>query len=165
MLLKTNTLIKTALAFVLAVSLMACDDKDDTLTTATLEGTYKLTTFTISALVDYNNDGVETTDLIGETGCYDNSDITLLPNGSAVFNIQSVDIDYIPEDENGNPATVVECYFDGPETATYTSSNTLVTFSVGEESLSFTRTGNTLKYIVEGDDSLFGDVVLVFEKQ
>ncbi|MDR6967486.1 hypothetical protein J2X31_001497 [Flavobacterium arsenatis] len=165
MLLKTNTLAKITLSIAIAFTMMACEDQDDEIQNAGIEGTYKLTTFTLSAPIDYNNDGVATTNLIEETGCYDASNITLLPNGSAVFNIQSVDIDYIPEDENGNPATVVECYFDGPETASYTSSTTLVTFSVGEESMSFTRTGNTLTYIVEGDDSFFGDVVLVFEKQ
>lgn len=164
MLLKTKTLVKITISIAIAFTMMACEDQDDEIQNTSIEGTYLLTTFTLSGPVDYNNDGVETTNLIEETGCYDASNITLLPNGSAVFNIQSVEIDYI-EDENGNPATVVECYFDGPETASYTSSNTLVTFSVGEESLSFTRTANTLTYIVEGEDSLFGDVVLVFEKQ
>ncbi len=165
MLLKTNALVKITLSIAIAFTMMACEGQDDEIQNASIEGTYKLTTFTVSAPVDYNNDGVETTDLIEETGCFDASDIIILPNGSAVFNIQSLNIDYIPEDENGNPATVVECYFDGPETASYTSSNNLVTFSVGEESLSFTRNGNTLTYIVDGEDGLFGDFVLVFEKQ
>lgn len=162
---KTKTLLKTTLSIILALSLTACEDQDDNSTNTSIEGTYKLTIFTLSGPVDYNNDGVATTDLIEESGCYDNSDITLLANGSAVFNIQSLDIDYIPEDENGNPATVVECYSEGPETANYSFSNTTVTFSVAGESISFTRTGNALTYIVEGEDSLFGDVVLVFEKQ
>ena len=149
----------------LAFTMMACDDQDDEIQNTSIEGTYKLTTFTLSAPVDYNNDGVATTDLIEETACYDASDITLSANGSAVFNMQSVDIDYIPEDENGNPATVVECYLEGPETASYTFSNTTVTFSLAGESMRFTRTGNALTYIVEGEDSLFGDVILIFEKQ
>lgn len=163
MLLKTNTLLKTTLAFVVALSLTACEDQDDKIT-ANIEGTYKLTTFTLSAPVDYNNDGVATTDLIEESGCYDDSEITLLANGSAIFDIQSIEIDYM-EDENGNPATEVECYSEGPETANYTFSNSTVTFSVAGESISFARSGNALTFVVEGDDSLFGDVVLVFEKQ
>lgn len=165
MLLKNNTLVKITLSIAMAFTMISCEDQDDKITNASIEGTYKLTTFTLPAPVDYNNDGVATTDLIEESGCYDDSEITLSPNGSAVFNIQSLDIEYIPEDENGNPATVVECYFEGPETANYTFSNTTVTFSVAGESMSFTRSGNALTYIVEGEDSLFGDVVLVFEKQ
>ena len=165
MFLKTNSLVKITLSIAIAFTMMACEGQDDGIQTASIEGTYKLTTFTLPAPVDYNNDGVATTNLIEETGCYDDSEITLSANGNAVFNIQSVEIDYIPEDENGNPATVVECYSEGPETSNYTFSNTTVTFSLAGESMSFTRTGNSLMYIVEGEDSLFGDVVLIFEKQ
>jgi hypothetical protein len=161
---------KLFLAAVMAAALFACsDDSDSTtnsggnnnnpenpqnpenpenpVTLATLNGTWKLTSFTSTQAFDLNNDGTSSADVISESGCYNNSKIIFGQNSHATFIIQLLDVGLaVVNNQNLNFTTA--CESGTSEDYFYTSTDTSVSFTINDgienEPIVFTRSGNTL---------------------
>lgn len=130
------------MAFV-AMAMMSCSDDDNE--NVALTGTWKLTGFTLDQGVDLNNDGTASSNLITESGCYNNSTVVFGSSNSATFNIQELDIDYevVSGTQNSYEYTV-DCLGGENETTTYTTSGNNVIVNVGGEEMVFIQNGNKL---------------------
>ena len=156
-----------------AILTMSCGSDDDAQTNASVNGTWKLTAFELEEAVDFNDDGTASTDLIAETGCYNNSTIVFNDNnGIATFSIQELDIEInlVVGTENTYEYTI-NCDPAMAEVATYTvnGNNVTVTFDYGDgetEDTVFVRSGNTLTVtipeIVYVPEENSGDVSYTF---
>lgn len=78
---------------VIAASLILSCSKSDSNTSSSIDGTYKITSFTTYDPIDGNNDGNATRNYIDETGCYDNSTIILKPDNTALVRFQSAELE------------------------------------------------------------------------
>lgn len=128
----------------LAAFAIACSDDDNNTTAnlnASLDGTWKLTAFTLDESVDFNGDGVMSTNLMTESGCYDNSTIQFVSGTSALINLQELDVTLIST-ELGSEITV-DCIDATPLPATYTATQNTILFE-GEAEQEFIRSGNTI---------------------
>lgn len=171
------------IAMAAGFSFVSCNNDDDNVTvggTAELNGTWKLTTFTMDQGIDFNNDGSLSEDLIAETGCYNNSTLVFTGANTAIFNIEEVNIDMeLAAGSQTDYNYTTECAGSTPEAVTYTSTPTTVTIDFpGTEDddmpLVLARSGNTLSYDssfpvpveVNGEMSnIFVDVDFIFTKQ
>lgn len=133
-----------------AILIMSCGNDDDAASNSSVNGTWKLTAFETEEAVDLNDDGTSSTDLIAESGCYNNSNIVFNDNNTATFSMQElhIEIDLVVGTENTYEYTI-NCDPGIAEVATYTvSGNTVnVTFDYGDgdtETIAFVRSGNTL---------------------
>lgn len=167
-------------AALIGLTFAACSDDDDQATVnASVDGTWKLTGFTLDEAVDLNNDGNESTNLIAETGCYNNSNLTFMSNNQASLTLQELDVEIIGE---GNTATVdIDCLPADTVTGNYSVSENAVTLSGelgdGSEDVVLVRSGNTLSVHfdevtaipVPGEDDVivydFVGATLTFTKQ
>jgi hypothetical protein len=167
---------KLALIALAAFAIACSDDDNDSATTvnASLDGTWKLTAFTLNEPVDLNGDNAATTNMIIESDCYDNSTIVFVSGTTATLNLQELDITLVATELGTDLA--VDCIDSVPMVYTYTATDNSVTFD-GETVHTFTRSGNTLSVDlptvagvpVEGTDGEitydFVGGTLVFTKQ
>jgi len=155
---------KVVLILLTAITVISCGD-DDRVNQPDILGTYKLVHFETSNAVDLNNDGISTTDLISESGCYNNSSLTLQSGNNAILRMQSIDVEYISTDDAGeNYDALVECLDAEEEAATYTFANGIINLAVGDLNIEFSRSGNRIFCSQTGDDE-FGVVYLIYERQ
>jgi len=139
------------IAFAACITLASCADDDSNESVngnVALEGTWELTTFNLQGGVDLNNDGTISENFMTETGCFDNSTVVFNNNGVATFYVQGLDIGVTGAGTTEAEYTV-DCLAPTPVSATYTATETSVTFDFegtddDEQPLSFARNGNTL---------------------
>lgn len=167
---------KLALIALAAFAIACSDDDNDSAVNvnASIDGTWKLTAFTLDEPVDFNGDNAATTNLITESGCYDNSTIVFVSGTNATLNLQELDITLVSTELGTDLA--VDCIDSVPMIYTYTVTDNSVMFD-GETAQAFTRSGNTLSVHlpavtgvpVEGTDGEvtydFVGGTLVFTKQ
>lgn len=166
-----------------AIMMISCGDDDSESTGTSVNGTWKLTAFELDQDVDFNEDGTSSSDLIAESGCYDNSNIVFNNSNVATFNFQELDIelDLVIGTENTYEYTI-DCLPSTPEVAAYTVSgnNVNVTFDYGDgetDTMVLVKSGNTMSVTIpeftyvpeEGNDGevsyTFVGATLVFTKQ
>ncbi|GGB70450.1 hypothetical protein GCM10007424_08010 [Flavobacterium suaedae] len=138
-----------------AVALMgiSCSDDDSSETnggSASIEGTWKLTAFTLNEGADLNNDGTVSTDMISESGCYSNSSFVFSSNNVATINIEEleIDLDLVIGTEDSYEYSI-DCVEATPEVGTYAVSGNTVTITGsdgegGTESIPLALSNNTL---------------------
>lgn len=133
---------KVVLLLLATIAFISCGD-DEGINQINREGTYKLVYFETSNPVDLNNDGNSTTNLILESGCYNNSSLTLQSGNVATLRMQSIDVEYVPIDDTGeNYSALVECAAAEPELGTYTFADGIIKLTVDGVNIEFTHTGN-----------------------
>lgn len=142
-------------AALVGLTLASCNDDDDTVVNAAVEGNWKLTGFTLDEPVDFNNDGTLSTNLITETGCYNASGLVFSGTGQAVVSLQSIEATITGD--NSNPTINIECLPADVAIGTYTITQNTVTLSGGagdgDMDVVLTRSGNTLSvYFPEMQD-------------
>lgn len=119
---------------------------------AVVQGTYVMTAFNTSIPVDLNGDGVSNNNHMLETSCYNNSFLVLNNNNTFSATGKGVDILYDLDIETGEETYTIECYDDGSTNGTWLITGNNVTFNYTFEgevfSDTFTRVGNTLKYVI-----------------
>lgn len=135
-------------AFAGLLSLASCSEDDSTAvnTETSIVGTWKLTSFNMNESFDLNNDGTASTSLISESGCYNNSNIVFNSNGIAYATIEELEInlDIVVGTENTMEYTIA-CLPGTSQGAAYiVEGNTVTVVAPGEDSLSLTKSGNTL---------------------
>lgn len=135
-------------AALIGLTLISCSDDDSNPTTvnASIDGTWKLTGFTLDNSIDLNGDGVASTDMVNETECYNDSELVFNNATEASLTLQGVDVEVTG---SGNDWTVtVDCMAAETLTGTYTVTDTTVTLSgeIGDEGedVVMVRSGNTL---------------------
>ncbi|NMH26939.1 lipocalin-like domain-containing protein [Flavobacterium silvaticum] len=149
-----------------AVFSFGCSGNDDNASgTTSIDGTWKLTALTSSQPTDANEDGVATTDLIAEAGCFDQTTLVFASNNTFVYNLMM-------------PGTTTCFPFTANGTYVASGNNIAATITVeGEaDTQNFVQSGNTLTatvpdfYEIEvtvGGETTYEsiDAVLVFTKQ
>lgn len=140
---------KLALIALAAFAIACSDDDNDSAASvnASIDGTWKLTAFTLDEPVDFNGDNAATTNLITESGCYDNSTIEFASGTNATLNLQELDIT-LTTTELGTELAV-DCIDATPMLFTYTVTENSVVFD-GETEQAFVRSGNTLSIHLPG---------------
>jgi len=135
-------------AALIGLTLISCGDDDSNPTTvnASIDGTWKLTGFTLDNAIDLNGDGVASTDMVNETDCYSNSELVFTSATEVSLMLEGLDIEV---SGNGNDITLtVDCLAAETLTGTYTVTDTTVTLSgeIGNqgEDVVMVRSGNTL---------------------
>lgn len=161
----------------LAAFAIGCSDDDSNSTAnvnASVDGTWKLTAFTLDEPVDFNGDNAASTNLITESGCYNNSTIVFVSGTNATINLQELDVTLISTELGSSLA--IDCIDSTPMVSTYSVTDNSVVFD-GETEQAFVRSGNTLSVHlpgvtgvpVEGTDGEitydFVGATLVFTKQ
>ncbi|RZJ72072.1 MAG: DUF5004 domain-containing protein [Flavobacterium sp.] len=153
-------------AFIALAAIMAVSCSDDDSSNSGLSGTWKLTSITTDQAVDANEDGTSSTDLIAETGCFDESNIIFKSGNNAELNINAyvggTSCFEISSDatwtKDGNEVTFTFDNYDGTETEVFTKSgNTLTLDSPDFYEAEVTVGGNT-QIVTVG-------AVLVYTKQ
>ena len=81
---------KKILFIVLASGFLFSCSSSDSNSGSSINGTYKLTSFTTQEPIDANNDGTATTNFLTESGCYSNSKIILNSDNTALVNLQDL---------------------------------------------------------------------------
>ncbi|OIQ21799.1 MAG: hypothetical protein BM557_03125 [Flavobacterium sp. MedPE-SWcel] len=144
-----------ALAAVAFLSL-SCSDEDNTVVNTdeeiTIDGTWNLTSFNLEQAIDLNNDGTESTDMIAETGCFNNSSLVFDTEDSVLMNFQEIDIDLdIVTGTEDMYEFAIECLDAITETATYNVVGNQVFITIQdednsdlEETIILTQSENTL---------------------
>lgn len=131
----------TAVAF--SISLVACssDDNNDNNNSGGIEGTYNLTEFNTSAPTDFNDDGVESTNQMNESNCYNEGELTFRSDNTFDYTVS-----YISVNLDGS-STCTSYEVDG----TWTASNNTITATYenlegNDTTINFARSnnGNTL---------------------
>lgn len=119
-------------------------------TTSSTVGTYYMTAFNSSIPTDLNGDGIASTNQMSETICFNGSFITLNTNNTFIADGKGMDINI-----EGSVSTI-QCVDDGDFSGTWVLNGnqlTLTYIDEGEEViLTFTKTGNTLKYTLSGGE-------------
>lgn len=82
------------LASAVCCAFLSCSDDDSqSNTTKSYAGTYKISSVILAGMVDFNQDGVASSNLMTETDCYNNSNIVLKDDKTFVSSYNFVAID------------------------------------------------------------------------
>ncbi len=140
-----------------------------------IEGTWKLTSWTIKTAIDLNNDGLSETSFA--PGCLNGSNLkfTDASNGSLFF---SSSVSYNTTNEDGNLFFMIACSTGSeriPFPITYTKNNNTVTINNNGELITLTLTENALSMeVINGfvatdvdtqETTVSEDVTYIFTKQ
>lgn len=149
--------------------------KDDNIDKSSLEGTWKLTAFTLKIPLDLNNDGIETSSFM--PGCLNGSalNFTDMTRGSLFFN--SI-VSYNTTVEDGNLFFMTSCSTDSDRAAlpiTYTLDDEIITISSESQLYLLTIDGNELFMEIPGgfnaydidtfETTVSQDITYIFTKQ
>lgn len=133
---------KILLLLAIACFCLSCEDDDITENNVSVEGNWKLTAFTLDEPVDFDNNGTLSTNLISESGCYNNSNLVFATGGLATVAIQGFEA--VLEEEGGTTISTT-CEAAIPETSIYTVTESAVILDGGtEDEVVLQRSGNTL---------------------
>lgn len=147
---------KKVILSLLAVSALiftSCSkDNDDNNSTATIEGTWKLTAWNSTTAYDLNNDGTSNLNLLQEFDCYSNENVVFSANNTAVANSTSY-VDITAEITTGtvNEYTyTVDCIQENDFfPLTWSVSGNTITFDSGTpDEVVATLNGNTFSFLV-----------------
>lgn len=139
----------TALA---AFAIVSCSDDDNNNANTSLTGTWKLSSIIVATPIDLNGDGKTGNDLVKESGCMDESNITFVADTTkpAVVKMQTLDI---KEDAQGK--TTAECSDPETSSSTYTVTGNSVKLTFDGEATTFTKSGKTLNATQDGTTITF----------
>lgn len=137
--------------FALALIISSCSSDDDASSSNnSVEGTYRLTSFTTETSFDLDGDGDSSTNLLEETGCLQNETLVFLANntGSAI-STTFLDI-FVDIDDEGNISQVIDCIpEDFTTNFTWTQNGSVVSF-LDEDGFSIdaTLSGDELVFVL-----------------
>ncbi|RYD85737.1 MAG: hypothetical protein EOP54_31075 [Sphingobacteriales bacterium] len=132
-----KTYIITALAI---IALASCSDNDNA--EAGMEGTWKLTTYTLHTAIDVNNDTIALNSMLAETGCYGSSNMVFDAESGVIVN----DEDFHIEAETN----AIVCDTLSPVSGSYSRADQNVTVTAGGASTVFVKSGEKLTTTFEG---------------
>ncbi|OAB80508.1 lipocalin family protein [Cochleicola gelatinilyticus] len=166
------------LAIALVITSCSSDD-DNGGETASLVGTWKMTSFGGESTIDIDMDGSASSNLLIETNCYQNETLTFADNGTGVSTSTSyaeITLDISSDAPEGGEYTI-ECIEEIEiSPLTFTQSGNTVDIDSDGESIEAELSGNTMTIVipsgyfvdvVEGDGSavLIEDLTIVYQKQ
>lgn len=150
----------------LTVSLLAisvsCSSDDDSSSNDSVEGTFRLVAFEVETSIDLDGDGDSSTNLIEETGCYQNETVTFNNDNTGVAITRSfLDIHVDISVETGGEETffqVIDCVEEEESSNFLWSQNgSIVTITVDGESTNFTFNGDELSFTLPS--GFFAEVI------
>lgn len=170
---KKTILLATALIFG-SLSFQSCDEWEDESyhpggTTTELVGTWKLTEIKLAQAVDYNGDGVSSTDLMAETNCYQNELLEFFENNNGKVTSNS----YADISMDAQGVYTIECVQE-LEISDFTWAATQGNYTMiyEDELISFTIIGDKITFVViDGlfvqteDDFIPFDLTFTYTKQ
>lgn len=140
-----------------ALVFSSCVVNDDEDTSVDLVGTWKMTSFTISTPYDLNGDGTPNTDILVETGCYQNETLDFNDNGSGVSTNRSyldIEVELVTgtTDQYNYNIDCVDEFFQEDFTWSQTGSSVAVT--IGAFTVLATQSADTLTLVIPSGFSL-----------
>jgi len=143
----------------LFIVISACVTNDDEDVITDLAGTWKMTSFSSENAYDLNGDGVANTDVIVESGCYQNETLDFNANGTGVATSRSfLDIETEIVIGTTNEVTyTLECIDDiAIENFTWSQSGSSLTLTVDTITVVATLSGNTISFVIPEGFSVQG---------
>lgn len=137
----------TLLTFAIILFFCSCSDDDTTINnevTASLLGTWKMTTYTAVTAVDYNGDGVFSNNIFSEASCLQNN-IQLKFNENGTLEYNSIHLKF-----NGPTGAFLDCTGPKIEMGTYTVKGKKIVITTyntethNPSSFTVTKSGNKL---------------------
>ena len=164
-------MISAATAVLLMASCGGSDDDTSSNDEASIVGFYIMTELNVfSEPLDFNNDGVTSTNILVEAPCIDNS-VTFSSDGTYISNADAFDI-FDSQDDDGNWFTTVNCFGPYEELGSYSVVENVLTITtsngieyendIGITSSTFTLRNDTLKV---SNFTSFGEVEVVYQRQ
>ncbi|MEC4005785.1 lipocalin family protein [Flavobacterium sp. SUN052] len=147
------------------------------ITPTNIEGTYKLTTFNTSVPTDLNGDGVNSTNQMNETVCFNNTFITLNADHTFTADNKGIDIDTTVT------PNVLTCFSDPATTGTWVLNGNVLTTTYVESGVTYTDNvnvvGSTLQSTIQAGDviatatvngvptpvTIISDITIIYTKQ
>ena len=128
-----------------SIALLSCGSDDEATPNNSLQGTWKVTSFTTNVPVDFNNDGVSSTNFLTESGCYDNSTLLFGNNNEVTAAFQDLDVTLDINFENPEASIYeINCLPSAAVAGTWTQNNNSVTVTIDGEPAIMILNGNTL---------------------
>jgi hypothetical protein len=129
----------------------SCVTNDDLDVTSDLEGTWRMTSFSSENPYDLNGDGTANTDIIIETGCYQNETLDFNANGTGVATNRSyLDIETIITVGTTNEVEyILDCvdeFF--AQDFTWTQNGSSLSLTIDGITIVATLSGNTITLIL-----------------
>ena len=130
-----------------AIASCSDDDNNSNSSNTTLAGKWKLSSIIVPVAVDLDGDGKKGNDLVKESGCLDESDITFPTDTTkqAVVRLQELEIG---KDAAGK--STVECSAPATTNSAYTVTGDNVKLTYDGEQVTFKKTGKTLSATQDG---------------
>jgi len=141
-----NYFMKNLIILIIAITISSCSVDDNSKTKVSgLEGTYRLTSYTVENPYDLNADGTATTNIIAETNCFNNNLFIFdVDNRGESQNATKLDIDLEPNSNNQYEYSL-NC-IDTPD-------NTAFFYNIEDKIVRVTSSGNTIDGTLSDDDS------------
>ena len=162
----------------LALILLSCgNDDDNSNSEASIEGTWKLSSWSAEEAVDLNNDGVAHLNLLDEMNCYANETIVFTSNTATYNGTSYADITFDLETGSSNQYNyTINCIEENSsQQGTYVKNGNTVVITFEGDNTVATVSGNQLTFLVpEGyytessnnpNVTVEQDLTLVFTKQ
>lgn len=139
----------------LTVSLLAisvsCSSDDDSSSNDSVEGTFRLVAFEVETSIDLDGDGDSSTNLIEETGCYENETVTFNNDNTGVAITRSfLDVFVVISTDSDGGSTssqVIDCVEEEDSTNfVWAQNGSIVTITVDGESTNFSFDGDELSF-------------------
>lgn len=168
------------LVLVLLFSAASCTTNEDADTSGGLEGTWQMTLFDVGEAYDLNDDGTASSDVIAETGCYQNETLEFNSDGTGVStNRSSADVEVtLVTGTTDEVMYTVTCIDDlliqdftwglTGSTALITIDNFFITASLDGDTLTFTIPSGFSIDIPDGNGGLItlnSNVTVVYTRQ
>lgn len=169
----------------LTISLLAisvsCSSDDDSSSNDSVEGTFRLVSFEIENSIDLDGDGDSSTNLIEETGCYQDETLAFNSGGAGIATTRSfLDVFVVISTDSDGGETfsqTIDCVLEEDvSNFTWTQNGSVVTINVGGDTVTLSYDGNELSFtipsgffaeILEGDATtvqLTEDVTFRYER-
>ncbi len=171
---------KLAMVSLLAIS-VSCSSDDDSSSNDSVEGTFRLVAFEVETSFDLDGDGDSSTNLIEETGCYQNETITFNNDNTGTAITRSfLDVFVVISTDSDGEDTyfqIIDCIEEEESSSfTWTQNGSTVTTFVDGATRGFTFTGDEISFtlpsgflgeVLEGDIDtaiLIEDVTFRYER-
>lgn len=147
------------------------DDSQDN----SIQGTWKLTSWTLKTPIDLNNDGVSSS--IFDPGCLNGSELKFIDNSTGTLFFSSI-VSYNTSNENGTLVFMTSCSTDSelsPSPITYIQDGEKLVITDNNEEFVLIRDGNTLSMLIPSgfkasasdtfEPTVSQDITYIFSKQ
>jgi len=142
---------KIVFTLLIASLLFSCKKDDDGDSGTSLEGTWKLTSFTTETGFDFNEDGTASNNVMSETNCYQNETVLFNGNGSGTATNRSyadITLELVAGSTTEYEYSVTCVQETETNTFSWTQSGNTISITESGETISGTLSGSVLTIVI-----------------